>query len=102
MDIKLIELVNELIDELNNSDEIKRINILKQEIYNDRELASLLKKYKVKINDEYNSEYIDLKRQIIDNPKIKEFRVLESKLNIMIKEINKRLTKLTEEKSCRL
>ena len=100
MDIKLIELINELIDELDNSSIIKQINLLKKDIYNDQNLNKLLTKYKTQENSPYTKETIDIKNEIINNETIQKFRTLQYELNNTIIEINKRLTKLTEEKSC--
>lgn len=102
MDIKLIELVNELIDELDKSSMIKEINALKKEIYADEYLAKLLTSYKEQNYNSYTKEIIDIKSEIVNNEKIKKFRNLQYQLNYTITEINKRLKKLTNEKSCRL
>lgn len=102
MDIKLLELVNGLIDELDKSTMIKEINCLKKEIYNDEHLTKLLTTYKEQNYNTYNKETINIKNEIINNEKIKKFRDAQYQLNYTIIEINKRLKKLTNEKSCRL
>lgn len=102
MDIKLIELVNELIDELDKSSMVNEINYLKKEIYNDENLTKLLTSYKKQESNVYTKETINIKNKIINNEKIKKFRNLQYQLNYTITQINRRLTKLTSEKSCRL
>lgn len=102
MDIKLLELVNGLIDELDKSTMIKEINYLKKEIYNDECLTKLLTMYKEQNYNTYSKEKINIKNEIINNEKIKKFRDAQYQLNYTIIEINKRLKKLTNEKSCRL
>lgn len=102
MDIKLIELVNELIDELDKSSMINEINCLKKEIYSDENLTKLLTLYKKQESNVYTKETINIKNKIINNEKIKKFRNLQYQLNYTITQINQRLTKLTSEKSCRL
>lgn len=102
MDVGLIQLVGELIDELDKSEVIKRINDLKYEIYSDQSLNDLLTRYKKESSNLYTKELIDIKNEIINDERIKEFRNLQYQLNGIICEINKRLTKLTKEKSCTL
>lgn len=102
MDIKLINLVNELIDELDNSDIIKQITSVKKDIYDDKNLDFLLRKYKKEQLNKYSKEVIDIKEKIISNSKIKTFRTLQYELNCIIQQINVRLTSLTNEKSCKL
>lgn len=100
MDIKLIELISELIDELDKSNIIKQINVLKKEIYCDQNLNNLLTQYKSEQSNLYTKEMVDIKKEIINNEKVNSFRILQYQLNDIIGEINKRLTKLTKEKSC--
>lgn len=98
MDIKLLDIMDELIKTLDNSHLIKEINILKKEIYEDKELSNLLDKFK-KLS-EYDNEYIEIKTKIIENEKIKRFRKLEHELNYLIRNINKKLNSLTNKGSC--
>lgn len=98
MDLKLLDIMDELIKELDNSPLIKEINILKKEIYEDKELSNLLETFKN--ISEYDNNYIEVKTKIIENEKVKRFRVLEHELNYLIKNINKRLKSLTNEKRC--
>ena len=98
MDIKLLDIMDELIKTLDNSPLIKEINILKKEIYEDKELSALLDKFK-KLS-EYDNEYIEIKTKIIENEKIKRFRKLEHELNYLIRNINKKLNSLTNKGSC--
>ena len=101
MDLELIKILNELLDEFDKSSLIKDIVRIKKEIYSDVELKELFDQYKT-IDNIYSSELIELKRKISSNEKIKEFRVLQNELNLLIIEINKRLNTLTDRKRCNI
>ena len=68
--------LDELFVELNNSKEIKQLAFFKEEIKKDNELKVLLEEYHNSANY-YEPKIIDIKRQIINNPIIKEYRSLE-------------------------
>jgi Uncharacterized conserved protein len=99
MNTEIIEKLDELIAIFENSEEIKRIEELKEKIYSDKLLKHLLDEYK-KENNEYSDSYIKLKREIINNDLVSEYRELENKLYFLIFEINKKLSTLTNERSC--
>lgn len=102
MDAKLNILLEELLVTLDNSDIIKEINTLKQEIYSDNELKDKIDEFKNVSQYGYSNELIKLKKDIIDNDKVKKFKKMQQELNSIIIEINKSLSKLTDEKSCQL
>ena len=102
MDPKLNILLEELLVTLDNSDIIKEINTLKQEIYSDNELKNKIDEFKNVSQYGYSNELIKLKKDIIDNDKVKKFKKMQQELNSIIIEINKKLSKLTDEKSCKL
>ena len=102
MDAKLNILLEELLVTLDNSDIIKEINTLKQEIYSDNELKNKIDEFKNVSQYGYRNELIKLKKDIIDNDKVKKFKKMQQELNSIIIEINKSLSKLTDEKSCQL
>ena len=102
MDPKLNILLEELLVTLDNSDIIKEINTLKQEIYSDNELKNKIDEFKNVSQYGYSNELIKLKKDIIDNDKVKKFKKMQQELNSIIIEINKSLSKLTDEKSCQL
>lgn len=102
MDDKLIEKLDSVIDTLEQSTEIKRMEVLKKEIYEDKNLKELLSKYNLEKNNINQDEKIELKRKIIDNPKVSEYRKLEDSLFLFVLSVNNKLKELTEEKSCSL
>ena len=94
----LLEKLEELIYELDNCQEIKEMNKLKEEIYQDNNLSNLLNKYKNL--DKYDSSILNIKKEIISNPLITRYRELENKLYFTILESNKRLNTLVDKKGC--
>ena len=99
MNIDIMEKLNELITIFDNSEEIRKIEELKQKIYSDNNLKELLDKYK-KENYEHNTNLVELKREIINNKLVSEYREIENKLYFLVLEINKKLNTLTSERSC--
>ncbi len=99
MNTELIQKLDELIKIFEDSKELKRITELKEDIYNDKELKSLFDKYK-DIKDNYNNDTINIKREIIENEKVSEYRKLENELYFLVAEVNKRLSVLVDRKSC--
>lgn len=98
MDLVLIKKLDELINIFDNSSTIKRVDELKKEIYSDREL-----KEKISIfnnTDQYSSKFLDLKTEIMNDPKIKEFKKYESEIILLTLIINKKLKTLTNNKRC--
>lgn len=95
----LLEKLDVFYKEINDCDEIKEILKLKEDIYNDSNLKYLLQKYKEYPN-KYDKEFIELKRQIINNNLIKRFHNLENELYFITLEINKRLNNLVGKKEC--
>ena len=102
MDSKLNILLEELLETLDNSKLIKDINVLKEEIYSDKLLKEKINQFKSISSYGYSNELIKLKQEIINNDKIKRFKILQNELNLIIKEINQKLLKLTDEKRCKL
>ena len=91
--------LDELFVELNNSKEIKQLAFFKEEIKKDNELKVLLEEYHNSANY-YDPKIIDIKRQIINNPIIKEYRSLEDELYYSVLEVNKKLETLFDKKRC--
>ena len=98
MDDGLIKLIDELINLLDNNSSLKKIEVLKNEIYNDKELSKKIELFK-KLNI-YDSNYLEMKKDIMSNPKIKEFKYNESNLFLLTMAINKKLNSLIEKKGC--
>ena len=96
MDIELIKKIDELIEIFNNSFLINRVEELKNEIYSDLELKNQLTAFNN--TNQYSTNYIKLKTEIMNNPKIKEFKKYESELILLTLSINKKLKTLTKRR----
>ena len=99
MNLELILKIDELIEIFDNSDEIKRLLLLKKEIYEDDRLKDLILKYS-NIKNNFNDEVISIKKSIIEDENIREYRLLENNLYNLVSLINRKLNSLTDEKSC--
>lgn len=90
---KLIEKVENLKKELDNQENIKKIKELNNKIFLDKELISLIEKYKLTQNEE-------IKKEIISNKLYKEYKEIETDINILILSINQKLKKITKKGKC--
>lgn len=99
MNEKILDRIDNLFKELDNCNEILKMKKLKEEITSNEELKNLLEKYR-NMDNKYSKEYVELKKQIIENPLISEYRSLEDELYFTVLEMNKRLNKLVDKKRC--
>lgn len=100
MDLELINKLDELINIFDTSEEIRKIKELKEKIYSNQELKEKLDRFnKIKENP-YSSEYVNLKREILDISEIKEYKIIENELLLLTLSINQKLNTLTKNKRC--
>ncbi len=92
---ELIEKVLELKKSLDENADVKEIKELKERIGEDKELLSLIEKYK------YNRKE-SLKEEIYNDPLYKRFKEKETDINILILEINNSLKKINSKGKCRI
>ncbi len=100
MDLELIEKLDQLTKIFNNSEEVKKLQKLKKEIYaneNLKEKMHLLNKEK---NNIYSEEYLRLKKEILSIDSVREFKKIENDLFLLSLSINKKLQSLIDEKGC--
>ncbi len=99
--MELIDKVYEIVDILKNSSKTEKFLKLKKELEEDKELKELL--LKVKATDHiYSKEFTELKRQIITNEKVKNYKKIESELYFLSLAINKKFKNINNKKSCGL
>lgn len=99
--MELINKVYEIIDLFNESKEVNEFLNLKEEIKKEPEIKTLLKQ--IKENDNiYTKEYIELKRRLLTNEKVKQYKKIENDLYFLSLDMNKKLKKINEKKSCGL
>lgn len=100
MNIELIKKIDELIELFENSNEIKEIEALKKEIYEDKILKEKLDKFNRIKDNPYSSELVTIKKEILDIKEVKRYKKLENDLLLLTFEINKRLNNLITKKRC--
>ena len=87
---KLIESLSSLKDELDNTELVKDIKTLNEEISNNSELLKLLDDYKIKPTEEN-------KNKIISNELFQKYKEKETDINLLIMEINSKLKQISNK-----
>lgn len=100
MDLNLINKLDELINIFDNSEEIKRITDLKQEIYQDIDIKKKIDRFNLLKDNPYSTELIDIRKELLNNSKIKEYKSIENELLLLTFSINQKLNSLINEKGC--
>lgn len=91
--------IEEIILLLENSREVKKYKQLKKEIMEDEEIKKELLKFKEEKNI-YSPSYVEAKKKIITNKKVKEFKKYENELYFLALDINRKLKKVNTRKKC--
>ncbi len=92
---ELLNLVEELKLELDNTKEIKELLKEKEKVLQDKELLSKIEKYNI-------TKDTKLKEEILSNKLFNKYKDKEINLNILIMSINKELKKIKGDKHCSL
>ncbi len=100
MDLELIDKLDDLINIFDTSDVIKKLKELKDKIYSNQELKKKIDRFNKVKDNPYSSEYINLKREILYIPEIKEYKIIENELLLLTLSINQKLNTLTKNKRC--
>ena len=100
MDINLINKLDELINIFENSDEIKELNKLKEDILNDLEIKEKIDRFNIIKDNIYSSEVIEIRKDLLENKKINRYKELENNLLLLTMSINKKLNTLINKKGC--
>ena len=96
---EISDKLDELIDEIDNNPKVLKLKQLKEQIYKDENLKQQLEQFR-NLDNEYSSKYIELKKLILENPLVKEYKLLENELYFCVLEVNKRLNTLLDRKKC--
>ncbi len=92
---ELLEKINYLKKELDNTEQVKKIRRLNSLIREDNELLKKIELYK-----ETRKE--SLKKEIFDISLYQEYKKAETELNILILEINSKLKKISSKDKCNI
>lgn len=92
---KIYEKLDTLKKLLDDTACVKEIKQLYQQINQDKELVDLLKKY----NCTYDER---IKKDLLENKLLREYKHQEAELNFLILEINQKLKQITKKDRCGL
>jgi hypothetical protein len=95
MDNELINRLDKIILDLNNSTEVKELLLLKERVLNNKELLSNISK--LQKMDKNDSNYMSLKNNIFSDPDYKKYKELENKLYYFSLETGMKLSNLSKE-----
>lgn len=90
-----MEKVDNLINSIDNTKQVKDIKVINKLIMEDKELLDLIKRY-----NETQDE--NLKKEIINNKLFKDYKEKETELNILILDINSKLKDISNKGKCGL
>lgn len=100
MDNNLIIKIDELINIFEESNEIKRLIELKENIYKDETIKKDINTFNNIKDNPYNSELVEIRKRLLNNPDIKEYKQIENELLLITLSINQKLNSLTDKKGC--
>lgn len=92
MENDALEKVYEIVDLLEGSKDIEKLQSLKEELFKDQILLEKIQSIK-----QQKEDYTLLKEEVLLNDKLREYRLLENDLYFLIQEINIRLKKLVRD-----
>jgi len=90
---ELVEKIENLKKELDNSKEVKHIKELNSKLKDNKELISLIEKYN-------NTQDESIKEKIINNEFFREYKLSENEINYIILELNSKLKQISKKGSC--
>ncbi len=92
--------VFDIIDDIEKEDEIIRLKKIIKEIRSDDKALSLIKSFNnaKMLYDKYNvkEDFIEAKKNLMDNELIKEYLSIQNDINMLILHINDRINKITK------
>lgn len=92
---KLYEKIDKLKEVLDDTETIKRIKELTNEITQDKKLLKQIEDYNYTKDER-------IKEEILKNQKFREYKHQEAELNLLILEINAQLKQITKKDKCGL
>lgn len=95
---KTNEFIYDLIKTLELDERITTLKNVKQQLLSSQEFMKKIEK--LKTLDIYSSRYTELKKELFNDPHFGTYKQLENELNLLIMEINQKLSKLTDERRC--
>lgn len=96
MNSEILLKVDDFISEVENSDEFKRFLELKKVIKSSSEIKDMMDKFHEEEKNIYSNSYVEIKRKILENEIVFEYKKLEKEISFLILELNNKLESLIE------
>lgn len=101
----MIEKQNEIINDIDNLEEVKRIKELKEKINNNKEYLSLLEEFNKnkKIYEKENTlneEITKLRSKLFEIEELKEYLNIQTNIRLLLVQINNIIKSIVNDKNC--
>ena len=91
--------VNEIINKIDNSKEIKRFKELEKQIKNNKEYISLMNEFNKQDNPS-NEEIIKLRKKLFEIDGVKEYLSLENEIRLFSKKTSNIISSIVDNEHC--
>ena len=91
--------VNEIINKIDNSEEIKRFKELEKQIKNNKEYISLMNDFNKQENHS-NEEIINLRKKLFKIDGVKEYLELEKEIRLFSKKTSNIISSIVDNEHC--
>ena len=95
-----MDKIYDIIDNINNLDITKKLEVIKEEIRNDEVAKKLIKKFNnaKELYEKYNykDEFIKAKKELLESKLIKEYIDIQNEINMLIMYINSKINDITK------
>ena len=100
MNSEINDKLFDLVDSIESNKKIIRMKELKKLIKKDSKLKKQLDNFHSIIDNPYSDEYVSLKRDILNNELVREYKNLENELYFTVLNINNKLNSLIDKRKC--
>lgn len=100
MNDEIYKKLDEVILTIRNNKKVIRMKELRNQIEKDVELSEKLDRFHSIWENEYSEEYVNLKKEILENSNVREYKTIENELYFTVLDINKQLNSLTGKRKC--
>ena len=91
--------VNDIINKIDNSDEVKRFKKLEKSIKNNKDYTSLMDEFNKKENPS-NEEIIELRQKLFKIDGVKEYLELEKEIRLFSKKTSNIISSIVDNEHC--
>lgn len=101
----MMDKIYDIIDNINNLDITKKLEVIKEEIRNDEVAKKLIKKFNnaKELYEKYNykEDFIIAKKELMSNELIKAYIEIQNEFKLLGIYINNKIDKLLDNKMCK-